>query len=175
MSGAAGGEYRLSSGRRQRGGPPQTATKKAKKWITQGLMQMQGVAVSSVPDAEALRGVKEDKDKVRMISRATRAGKVVTGAYYLEAETLRFVAQVQDALHGGLLSAVEPESGAVQEPFKIIETDRAPFLLMDKDGHLQKCLHAELIHRLFFYGIKGGRRASPHVVSAYSMSRFLMA
>jgi tetratricopeptide (TPR) repeat protein/predicted Ser/Thr protein kinase len=96
----------------------------ASDWITQGLMQMQGAAVSSVQDAEALQSAQEDKDKVRWISRATRAGKVVTGAYYLEAGTLRFVAQVQDALQGRLLSAVEPESGPVQEPVKIIESLR---------------------------------------------------
>ncbi len=111
----------------------------ASDWITQGLMQMQGVAVSSVPDAEALKSLKEDKDKVRLISRATQAGKVVTGAYYLEAETLRFAAQVHDALQGGLLSAVEPESGAVQEPVKIIETMRQKVM-----GTVAALLNAEV-------------------------------
>ncbi len=90
-------------------------------WITQGLTRLEGVAVSSVPDPDALKDIKNEKDKVRLIAKATRSGKVVTGAYYLEGETMRFAAQVHDALQGKLLNAVEPVSGAAKEPVKVIE------------------------------------------------------
>jgi serine/threonine protein kinase len=93
----------------------------AADWITQGLMKIEGIAVSSVPDADALKELSNEKDKVGIIAKETHAGKVVTGAYYVEGETLRFVARIHDAAKSKLLSALDPVSGPSREPVRIIE------------------------------------------------------
>ncbi len=93
-------------------------------------MQTNAIAVSSLPATDALKDIKEERDRVQLVARSTRAGKVVTGSYYLEGETMRFAAQVQDARQSKLLMAVEPASGAAKEPAKIIETLRQKIMVV---------------------------------------------
>jgi len=111
----------------------------ASDWISQGLMKTDMVFVSSLPAIDAFKGTQEEKNKIRQIAKATRAGKVVTGAYYLEGETMRFVAEVLDARQGKLLGSVEPVSGPAGEPVRIIESLRQKVL-----GVLAAVLEAKL-------------------------------
>jgi len=56
------------------------------------------------------------------VADATGAGTVVTGAYYLEGETLRFQANLTDATRGSLLRSLDPTVGPVDQPMTSIES-----------------------------------------------------
>ncbi|HEY9228065.1 MAG TPA: hypothetical protein VIP11_15520, partial [Gemmatimonadaceae bacterium] len=78
-------------------------------WLTQGLHQSGHVAVIPWPVALQASAVPRDKanvDPVRALSDETGAQTVVTGAYYLNAESIRFQAQVTDARNGVVLAAL---------------------------------------------------------------------
>jgi tetratricopeptide (TPR) repeat protein len=93
----------------------------AADWITQGLSQTGIVAVAPLPPSEVSEGVKEGKDRIRFLAKETGAGKVISGAYYLQGENIRLHAQITDAQEGKLLSALDPVSGPVDDPVKAIE------------------------------------------------------
>ena len=96
----------------------------AHDWISQGLQQTGDVSVATwLPEQEFEEGKKET-DFVRWISSETGAGKVVTGAYYLQGDVLQFHVKVHDARKGKVLHALEPVSGSIEDPMKITETLR---------------------------------------------------
>ena len=92
--------------------------------ITQGLSQTDVVSVSSLQNPGALQEIAKEKDMVKLLAKETHAGKVVTGSYYLQGETLQFQAQVQEGKTGKIIAAVEPVSGPVKDPIKLIESLR---------------------------------------------------
>ena len=77
-------------------------------WITQGIQQT-GVA-SVVPWPYALQAAAgtDGAGRVAAMRRETGAGTVVTGAYYLVGDRLRFQVEITDALHGRLIGAPAP-------------------------------------------------------------------
>jgi tetratricopeptide (TPR) repeat protein len=97
-------------------------------WITQGLSRIDGFEVVpsiSVLYAQPVGGRRPaSTDPVRRLGQDTRAGTVVSGAYYLQGDTLRFQARVTDAAHGRLLEALEPVSGPRSVPLQAIDALR---------------------------------------------------
>jgi serine/threonine protein kinase/tetratricopeptide (TPR) repeat protein len=91
-------------------------------WITQGLQRAQIIHVSSLPITDAFSDLEKEKDAVQLIAKAVRAGKVVSGSYYLEGDTLQFVAQIHDVRQKKLLGSVDPVSGPLGETRKAIES-----------------------------------------------------
>jgi DNA-binding SARP family transcriptional activator/TolB-like protein len=101
----------------------------AADWVTQGLDQIEVVDV--VPSTTGLAprpdlsgpGLSGPGD-VRALAEATGAGTVVTGAYYLNGDSIEFQAQVVDARSGELLSAVAPVGGSPDAPGAVVDTLR---------------------------------------------------
>jgi tetratricopeptide (TPR) repeat protein/aminoglycoside phosphotransferase (APT) family kinase protein len=106
----------------------------AAEWISQGLTQTQLVNV--VPSGSVLYGVPARPangaattsatapDRVRALAEATGAGLIVTGAYYRQDDSIRFQAQVTDAIENKLLRAIEPVSGPLSRPAASVDALR---------------------------------------------------
>ena len=96
-------------------------------WITQGLSQtgeIEVVPTSSVLDAERnLREsgiVEQGATSLQALAEATRAGIVVSGAYYLQGDVLQFNADITDVATGDLLHAIEPVSGERNAAMEVV-------------------------------------------------------
>jgi serine/threonine-protein kinase len=96
-------------------------------WITQGISQTGLVEI--VPEMTALwssqrigseTGGLQGMTQLRALAKETGAGTVISGAYYLVDETLRFQAKVTDAAHGKLIQAIQPVSGLRESPMEVI-------------------------------------------------------
>jgi serine/threonine protein kinase/tetratricopeptide (TPR) repeat protein len=92
-------------------------------WITQGLQETGLVPV--VPWPSALRASEigaraeargEAVDPVALLREETGAGTVVTGAYYLVGDSLRFRVEVTDAAAGRVLGTLPPVSAPRRDP-----------------------------------------------------------
>ena len=101
----------------------------ASDWITQGLSRIEGLDV--VPSTSVLYAqpagstpTPADRDPVRALAQETRAGTVVTGAYYLQGGLLGFQARLVDATHGRLVQAFDPVSGPREAPMAAIDSLR---------------------------------------------------
>ncbi len=99
----------------------------AADWITQGISQIENVEVVPtmrvLQSTQQLKSEKEDDQglfPVRALARKTGAGTVVSGAYQVVDETLRFQVQIVDAQHGNLLSAPPPVSGSSEDKMEVI-------------------------------------------------------
>jgi DNA-binding SARP family transcriptional activator/tetratricopeptide (TPR) repeat protein len=97
-------------------------------WITQGLSQTAavdvvpaGVALSSARHVQAGMGPAPGIDPVRALAEETGAGVVISGAYYLDADSLQFQAQITDARRARLLWALGPLSADAGAPMGTIE------------------------------------------------------
>ncbi len=102
----------------------------AADWVTQGLTQTGLVEV--VPSVNVLasttatpRGTGDlDVAGIRALGRETRAGTVVTGAYYRQSDSLRFQIEITDAAEGRVVRALEPVVGSVANPLAAVEVVR---------------------------------------------------
>ena len=94
--------------------------------ITQGLSKTEIISTSILQDPGAIQEAAKERggDPVKLLARETQAGKVVTGSYYLQGETLRFQAQVQEGKSGKIIAPIEPVSGPLDDPIDLIETLR---------------------------------------------------
>ncbi len=91
----------------------------AADWLTNSLARIGTVDVVPVGfGVEAKTGATSP----RGVAEATGAGLVVTGAYYLDGDTLRFQAILTDAIQGLLLKALDPSTGPVDQPMASIES-----------------------------------------------------
>ncbi len=74
------------------------------------------------------------------VARELGAGTLVTGAYYQQADQLRFKAEIADAATGTLLHAIGPVSGPTSQPMAAVEPLRQRVLgaLAAKDPHVAK-------------------------------------
>lgn len=91
----------------------------AADWLTNVLGQIDAIAV--VPIGLGL----EPRTRLapaQEVADSTGAGIVVTGAYYLVGDTLRFHATLTDAIRGSLLRSLDPSSGSVDQPMAAIES-----------------------------------------------------
>jgi hypothetical protein len=106
----------------------------AADWITQGLQQTGFVDVIPTPTAlqssryvESVEsgshagGAGDPTDPIKLLANETRAGTVISGAYYKEGDHLQFQVQVSDVAQGKLLSAPDPVSSAISSPSTAIE------------------------------------------------------
>ncbi len=98
----------------------------AADWITQGLQQTGFVelAPSSTVQQVSISLAAESGsggDPIRALAKRTRAGTVISGAFYRLGDSLQFQAQITDARAGRLLGRVEPVSGPVDNPLDAVE------------------------------------------------------
>jgi tetratricopeptide (TPR) repeat protein len=91
----------------------------AADWLSNTLARIDGIDVVPIGlGVESRAGSSSPQE----VADATGAGTVVTGAYYLEGETLRFQANLTDATHGSLLRSLDPSTGPVDQPMASIES-----------------------------------------------------
>ena len=91
----------------------------AADWLSNTLARIDGIDVVPIGlGVESRAGSTSPQE----VADATGAGTVVTGAYYLEGETLRFQANLTDATHGSLLRSLDPSTGPVDQPMASIES-----------------------------------------------------
>ena len=94
----------------------------AADWITHGLAQVDRLQI--VPIGLGSGSASQDRSP-QAVAERTGAGIVVTGAYYLDRDTLRFQATVTDAASGTVLRSVDPTAGPVDQPMSAIEPLRS--------------------------------------------------
>ena len=99
----------------------------AADWIAHGLMQA-GVfdvvpltwSMTSTRRARAIAGGGASEDAVRVMAEDTRAGTVVTGAYYEVGDRLQFHVRIVDATAGTFLHAPQPIEAPAERPLDAI-------------------------------------------------------
>ncbi|MGD8727084.1 MAG: protein kinase [Gemmatimonadales bacterium] len=97
-------------------------------WITQGLQQTGLLKVvpwetalqsSRYVQAEADRS--SVRDPVRALAEEVAAGIVVSGAFYRDADSLRFQVEITNAARGTLVDALDPIRGDAAAPMAVVE------------------------------------------------------
>jgi tRNA A-37 threonylcarbamoyl transferase component Bud32/tetratricopeptide (TPR) repeat protein/TolB-like protein len=88
------------------------------QWITEGLTKANLFSVAPLPTPEALRSRTSIKDPLRRLAVETGAGKVVSGSYHLQGDTIRFYADIRDMKTGNILEALTRVDGPRQDPTK---------------------------------------------------------
>ena len=103
----------------------------AADWVTQGLAQtglVEVVPSMSVMSSSVAAGEHGpghlDAAAIRALGRETRAGTVVSGAYYRQADSIRFQVQISAAGDGKLLRALDPVAGPLAQPLLAVEALR---------------------------------------------------
>src|SRR3989442_321461 len=95
----------------------------AADWVTQGLAQTGLVEV--VPSVSVMSSSRTpgghgpghlDAVGIQTLGRETGAGTVVSGAYYRQADSIRFQVQISAAKDGTVLRALHPVAGAISPP-----------------------------------------------------------
>jgi serine/threonine-protein kinase len=82
-------------------------------WVTQGLAE---AGFAEVADPETIRAAWRSAPNARALAAATGARLVVTGAYYLQGDSLQFLARVSDAATDRVLRALEPAGAPAAAP-----------------------------------------------------------
>jgi tetratricopeptide (TPR) repeat protein len=103
----------------------------AADWVTQGLAQtglVEVVSSMSVMSASVAPGGHGsghlDAAGIQTLGRETGAGTVVSGAYYRQADSIRFQVQISAATDGTVLRALEPVAGPISQPLVAVEAVR---------------------------------------------------
>src|SRR5437016_2612354 len=103
----------------------------AADWVTQGLAQtglvevVSSMSVMSSSVASGRHGAGHlDAAGLQSLGRETGAGTVVSGAYYRQADSLRFQVQISAAHDGTVLRALEPVAGPIAQPLVAVEAVR---------------------------------------------------
>src|SRR5213593_994889 len=103
----------------------------AADWVTQGLAQtglvevVSSMSVMSSSVAPGRHGAGHlDAAGLQTLGRETGAGTVVSGAYYRQADSLRFQVQISAATDGTVLRALEPVAGPISQPLAAVEAVR---------------------------------------------------
>jgi tetratricopeptide (TPR) repeat protein len=68
------------------------------------------------------------KNRLRLLAEETKAGKIVSGTYYLQGESIQFHAKITDIANNKDLLDLEPVTGPVKEPSQALETLRSKLL-----------------------------------------------
>jgi tetratricopeptide (TPR) repeat protein len=120
--------------------------------ISRGLSRSGDLAVSLSPAVATGSGPPEVPPSGRGAAEAplalaiqTQAGLVVTGAVYLEGDTLRFESRLVDPATGRLSAALEPVSGPRNGPSKAID-ELGRRLITAVAGHVHRNLHPGVMH-----------------------------
>jgi serine/threonine-protein kinase len=103
----------------------------AADWVTQGLAQtglVEVVSSMSVMKSSVAPGEhgpsRLDAARIQTLGRETGAGTVVSGAYYRQADSIRFQIQISAATDGTVLRALEPVAGPIAQPLTAVEAVR---------------------------------------------------
>src|SRR5256714_181697 len=103
----------------------------AADWVTQGLAQtglVEVVPSVSVMSSSLVSGEHGpghlDAAGVKRLARETGAGTVVSGAYYRQADSIRFQIQISAAKDGTVLRALDPVAGPIAQPLAAVEAVR---------------------------------------------------
>jgi TolB-like protein len=97
----------------------------AADWVTQGLAQTGLVEVVSSMTVMTSSGPGHlDAAGIQTLGRETGAGTVVSGAYYRQADSIRFQVQISTAKDGTVLRALEPVAGPISQPLVAVEAVR---------------------------------------------------
>jgi tetratricopeptide (TPR) repeat protein len=95
----------------------------AADWLVQGLSQTGLVDVVPMTTAlvasrfvDGLAGGGDAAEHTRLLAAETRAGIVVSGAYYLQGDSLYLQATVTDHTHDRLLTAIQPVAAGSDDP-----------------------------------------------------------
>jgi tetratricopeptide (TPR) repeat protein len=101
----------------------------AAEWISQGLAET-GILeiVPTITVGRFYRGY-EGEDPLNFLAQYTKAGTMVTGTYYLQGDTIQIHAELTDARKGKLLKALDPVSGPVEDPSKLIRSLRQQLMI----------------------------------------------
>src|SRR5213593_2585213 len=103
----------------------------AADWVTQGLAQTGLVEV--VPSVSVMSSSRAPGGHgpghlhavgLRTLGRETGAGTVVSGAYYRQADSIRFQVQISAAKDGTVLRALDPVAGPISQPLTAVEALR---------------------------------------------------
>jgi len=107
----------------------------ASDWVSCSLSQtdvFNAVPVMTVLESSlALRTKVKDLQSmrhIRRLARATEAGTVLSGSYYLVDDILRFETKIMDAKQRRILHALEPVNGPSDSPMEVIEMLRQRIL-----------------------------------------------
>jgi tetratricopeptide (TPR) repeat protein len=96
----------------------------AADWVTQGISKIPGLEVSPAaadrPESGGEKPARAGTD-IQALSRATGAGTVVTGAYFLDGEILEFRFQITDILRSKLLQSMEGIKGTLASRMEVID------------------------------------------------------
>lgn len=101
----------------------------AADWITQGLSQT-GLAdvvpvTASLAASRHVAGLRRPRTELpRLMAEETRAGLIVSGAYYRQADSLYLRATVADGIAGTILDDLPPVAAAVDAPLAGVESLR---------------------------------------------------
>jgi serine/threonine protein kinase len=95
--------------------------REAAEWITEGLTRANLFTVAPLPTAEALQSRSDIEDPLRRLAFETGAGKIVTGSFHLQGETIRFYSDVRDMNLGISLETLPVVEGPRQDPHKPLE------------------------------------------------------
>src|SRR5436853_2293352 len=103
----------------------------AADWVTQGLAQtglVEVVPSVSVMSSSLVSGEHGpghlDAAGIKRLARETGAGTVVSGAYYRQADSIRFQVQISAAKDGTVLRALDPVAGPIAQPLAAVEALR---------------------------------------------------
>src|SRR5437762_5497295 len=103
----------------------------AADWVTQGLAQtglvevVSSMSVMSSSVASGRHGAGHlDAVGIQTLGRETGAGTVVSGAYYRQADSIRFQVQISAAKDGTVLRALDPVAGPISQPLTAVEALR---------------------------------------------------
>src|SRR3989441_827009 len=103
----------------------------AADWVTQGLAQtglvevVSSMSVMTSSVGPGGRGPSRlDAAGIQTLGRETGAGTVVSGAYYRQADSIRFQVQISAASDGTVLRALEPVGGPISQPLTVVEAVR---------------------------------------------------
>ena len=103
----------------------------AADWVTQGLAQtglVEVVPSVSVMSSSLVPGEHGpghlDAAGIKRLARETGAGTVVSGAYYRQADSIRFQVQISAAKDGTVLRALDPVAGPIAQPLGAVEALR---------------------------------------------------
>src|SRR6266699_6584264 len=96
----------------------------AADWVTQGLAQTGLVEVVSSMSVMKSSHIHLDAAGIQTLGRETGAGTVVSGAFYRQADSIRFQVQISAAKDGTVLRALEPVAGPIAQPLVAVEAVR---------------------------------------------------
>jgi TolB-like protein/tetratricopeptide (TPR) repeat protein len=95
-------------------------------WVTQNLSRI-SIKVGINPEVPSIGGpglprtvLASTPDPVKALAERTGAGLVVTGAYYLDGDSLRVQSQIVDASRGAIATSLNPSVGPRAKPSEVV-------------------------------------------------------